>query len=193
VSPGPSKAVPIRQVTPSGFEPYRGLEQFAADQEKRDVNLIQLDVFDPISPTPSTASQYPRVPRLQKSLLDLDIDEAIPDNQSQDIGKASCEDCGTEELDVCVCNVCNFCLCSKCWDKQLPHKKGKLGLGGIPHEKTPPDVAKKVGRALAPPSDEKARMQLYEDDELTAWFGEIHSSNEYFSANYIRHQSFRRE
>jgi hypothetical protein len=46
-----------------------------------------------------------------------------------------------------------------------------LGPAGLPHEKTPPDVAEKVKNALAPPADDRVREQLYRDDEVTSWFG----------------------
>lgn len=83
-----------------------------------------------------------------------------------------CEQCDRSGRDVWFCNVCNFSLCTQCWDVYLPHKKGRLGPGGIPHEKTSAAIADKVSKALAPgPSDAFASEELHRDDEKTAWFG----------------------
>jgi hypothetical protein len=53
----------------------------------------------------------------------------------------------------------------------MPHRKNKVGPGGILHEKTQFAVAEKVRKALMPPVDEHLREQLYAADEVTAWFG----------------------
>lgn len=82
-----------------------------------------------------------------------------------------CESCGHGGRDVYFCNVCSLTLCSRCWDAQMPHRKNKVGPGGIPHEKTQAAVAEKVRNALMPPVDERVREQLYAADEVTAWFG----------------------
>jgi hypothetical protein len=145
---------------------YGNLDEFAAQWEHNDEDLIQID---PTSPMPIFTTGDSLRPK--QSILDLGIDEAIIDDQSSDSGNVCCEECDKQGPDVFVCNVCNFFICDGCWNKQLPHKKKRLGPGGIPHEKTPPDVAKKVGRALVPPTDQKIREGLYEADELTAWFG----------------------
>ena len=55
---------------------------------------------------------------------------------------------------------------------QISHKKGRLGPGQVPHEKTNVVVAHKIQRVLVPDSNEDRRAQLYEADEETAWFGE---------------------
>jgi hypothetical protein len=160
-----------RTGTPSGFEPYSGFDQFAAQQEGRFDLLIEIDPMASGSlPTTTETANRPK-PRIIRSLLDLDIDDIALDDNVLDNENFYCEQCEIEGPGLFACNVCNACLCAGCWDMQMPHRKNKLGPGGIPHEKTPPDVAKKVSKALEPPTDSKVREKLYEDDELTAWFG----------------------
>ena len=79
--------------------------------------------------------------------------------------------CGTQERIVWFCNVCNYVFCGQCWDFQFVHKK--VQPGSIPHEKTAPDIAKKIRNVLNPPIDDWIREKLYQADEVTAWFGKI--------------------
>jgi hypothetical protein len=160
---------------------YENLEEFEAQREQHNEDLIQID---PAVPMRSFRSGDPRVPRPQRSILDLDIDDANLDDQTSENGNVCCEQCENQGPDVFTCNVCNFYFCGKCWDMQMPHRKKRLGPGGIPHEKTPPDVAKKVGRALDPPTDQKVREGLYEADELTAWFGKKSVQKPLIQFNY---------
>lgn len=83
----------------------------------------------------------------------------------------TCDVCKRHSRNVSFCNVCKFCFCGACWDAQFVHTQNVLGPAGLPHEKTPPDVAEKVKNALAPPADDRVREQLYRADEVTSWFG----------------------
>jgi hypothetical protein len=160
-----------RTGTSSSHEPYGDFDQFAAQQERNGEWLIDLDPTASASFHTNTNAANRHRPVAKPSLLDLDIDDAMPDEIELEDEEICCEQCGNEDSGIFSCNVCNFCFCARCWDMQIAHKRRKLGPGGIPHEKTPPDVAKKVSRALEPSNDSKVREKLYEDDELTAWFG----------------------
>jgi len=63
--------------------------------------------------------------------------------------------------------------CEACWNKVGPHRTGKLGPGGIPHEKTDQSVADKLRATLESCPDDLEQEELFRNDEHTAWFGVI--------------------
>jgi len=76
------------------------------------------------------------------------------------------------------CNVCNLQFCDNCWNIQPTHMFRTLGVTGVPHEKTNPDVAE-IGRAtLEVNSSDDQQQELPEEDEDTAWFGMVEVSGE---------------
>jgi hypothetical protein len=157
--------------------PYRHLDQL------EEPSLIDL------SSRPSSITSTPpgfRIVRtrellLQPSLLDLQIDaeQLTPEIPAQpNVHQYRCDDCQRVSPDVRLCNVCNCLFCDNCWQAQLVHRRQVAGRGStIPHEKTAPRLAEKVSGALDPPGDDREREKLYEEDELTAWFGKIRYSN----------------
>ncbi|KAF2756983.1 hypothetical protein EJ05DRAFT_49848 [Pseudovirgaria hyperparasitica] len=95
---------------------------------------------------------------------------AIPEepvNQDENI----CEDCELQHEDLWYCNICKLILCSPCWDRQLPHRRNRRDPNGIPHERSKPEVAEMINKALLPPTDSNVREDMYREDEFTAWFG----------------------
>lgn len=69
------------------------------------------------------------------------------------------------------CGVCKLEYCDGCWAIQAPHRVKSKALASTPHEKTPLDIADKVGKVLAPTEDVQQRVELHREDENTAWFG----------------------
>lgn len=51
------------------------------------------------------------------------------------------------------------------------HRKGKLGPGGVPHEKTDHNIAEKIKAILEPTMNDAKHQKLHEEDESTTWFG----------------------
>jgi hypothetical protein len=47
----------------------------------------------------------------------------------------SCESCDLR-IDTWYCANCDSYYCESCWGRQGPHKAGKKGQDGLPHEKT---------------------------------------------------------
>lgn len=83
-----------------------------------------------------------------------------------------CEICSGSFRNIWHCNVCKCLYCDNCWNSQLLHRRtARNGQGHIPHEKTDPTVAEKVGAVMFPPEDERTREQLHRDDAKTSWFG----------------------
>jgi energy-coupling factor transporter ATP-binding protein EcfA2 len=62
-------------------------------------------------------------------------------------------------------------FCDDCWGKQGPHKLGRNGPDGLPHEKGDPTIVKRLKNILTPPTNTEEQQQLHVDDEDTTWFG----------------------
>ncbi|OJD31446.1 lysophospholipase-like protein [Diplodia corticola] len=174
VSKRPARSPSLSVRTPC--DPYRDLHRL-------DDRLIDLD-----GTGSSAACTHPdRTPRElqpQPSLLDLIDGPSSTIYQpfaTEQLGLSlqppdqryteECQDCGSTSEAVSFCNVCDLVYCAECWDRQLPHRRRKLGPGGIPHEKTSASVAQKVQQVLEPPTDEYTRERLHFQDAETAWFG----------------------
>lgn len=80
-----------------------------------------------------------------------------------------CED--TLPKSLWFCGVCKLAYCDSCWEMQATHRVKLKALVPTPHEKTPLDIAEKVGKVLAPTEDVQRREALHREDENTAWFG----------------------
>ncbi|KAK1756460.1 acyl transferase/acyl hydrolase/lysophospholipase [Echria macrotheca] len=86
--------------------------------------------------------------------------------------QAECSCCeNTSQTGLWFCGVCKLAFCDDCWDVQATHKAKSKALVPTPHEKTPLDIAEKVGKVLAPTEDVQQREELHRKDEDTAWFG----------------------
>lgn len=93
---------------------------------------------------------------------------------STEVGNSICDDCEEEREGLANCNVCQQTYCSRCWDRQATHKRRALGPGGVPHEKTDPDLAEKIHKILDPEVlDHKEQQLKHVEDYYTKWFGVI--------------------
>ncbi|TVY16534.1 Phospholipase A I [Lachnellula arida] len=88
-------------------------------------------------------------------------------------GSNYCIQCEDHNLTLYYCNLCDVTYCGKCWDKIGPHRKGKRGPGGIPHEKTDQTVADKLRAAFEASPDDQEQEAMFQADENTAWFGVV--------------------
>ncbi|KAF2803679.1 uncharacterized protein BDZ99DRAFT_546125 [Mytilinidion resinicola] len=77
-----------------------------------------------------------------------------------------CLSCQNGEVELFFCNVCELTLCGTCWDQQLVHR-----INASAHEKTRPDLERRIQRVFAHPSNESDYERMHEDDEGSAWFG----------------------
>ena len=137
--------------------------------------------------------------RAQNTLLDIDDLEAdlVPDSKSlgrlaQDLpdirdipvepqtrtqswasytSPDSCDLCLEKHLDLHYCNVCDSTFCDKCWKTQLPHRRGALAFGSIPHEKTDVVAARRIKVALEDRNDDERQADEHARDHSTMWFG----------------------
>jgi hypothetical protein len=85
--------------------------------------------------------------------------------------------CGTPALSLSFCASCDSFYCSTCWLLQGQHRPGKVGLDGLPHEKTDVEVVKNLKAILEPPSNPEALRKLHRQDEASTWFGVVRSES----------------
>jgi hypothetical protein len=85
------------------------------------------------------------------------------------------------------CNVCNLQFCDKCWDFQPTHIFGTLGVTGVPHEKTDPDVAEIVRATLEVNTSDDQQQELHVEDQDTTWFGIVEENGEPTFRDYGRY------
>lgn len=76
------------------------------------------------------------------------------------------------------CNVCNLQFCDKCWEYQPTHMFKTLGVTGVPHEKTDPDVAEIVRATLEVNTSDEQQQELHIEDQDTTWFGIVEENGE---------------
>ncbi|KAH6629409.1 hypothetical protein C7974DRAFT_185977 [Boeremia exigua] len=60
-----------------------------------------------------------------------------------------CESCEGQKSPVWNCSYCDTNYCDDCWDKQGPHRAGKTGPDGLPHEKANPTIVKRLHTYLS--------------------------------------------
>lgn len=88
-----------------------------------------------------------------------------------------CEACELPNPVIWNCSYCDMDFCETCWVRQGPHKPGRTGPDGLPHEKADPDIVKRLRSILSPPSDHIEQQSLHVEDEDTTWFGVARDSS----------------
>jgi energy-coupling factor transporter ATP-binding protein EcfA2 len=83
---------------------------------------------------------------------------------------ATCDQCQRKQDWVSFCPVCNFNYCQAHWDSQPLHRE-MLTVNGVPHEKTNPDLAKRITSVIEPSINDAEQNQLHVADDDTTWFG----------------------
>lgn len=68
-------------------------------------------------------------------------------------------------------------FCDPCWAKQAPHKPGRTGPDGLPHEKADLRIVKRLKDILTPSADTQEQQSLHLEDKDTTWFGIARDSN----------------
>lgn len=82
-----------------------------------------------------------------------------------------CENCELDKPPIWNCSYCDMNFCDQCWGKQGPHKPGRTGPDGLPHEKANPAIVKRLKDILTPPKEHSEQQLLHVEDEDTTWFG----------------------
>jgi hypothetical protein len=70
-----------------------------------------------------------------------------------------------------LCLNCDSTYCDVCWERQGPHRPGKVGFDRLPHEKTNKQIYDRLKVIFEPPEDAEELSQLHIEDEDTTWFG----------------------
>lgn len=94
----------------------------------------------------------------------------------EDTQPRACESCELEKSPVWDCSYCDMNFCDDCWGKQGPHKAGRTGPDGLPHEKANPAIVKRLQDILTPPQEHSEQQLLHIEDEDTTWFGMVRNS-----------------
>ena len=114
-----------------------------------------------------------------------------------DVALADCEGHGCQSAPHVARSLCVSCgstYCDVCWDRQGPHRPGKVGLDGLPHEKTDQQIYDRLKAILEPPEyiDELSRLHI--EDEDTTWFAvEKDSSGQPMFHDYGRYAALMAE
>lgn len=98
------------------------------------------------------------------------------DASAEPVQPKLCECCGDQKSPVWHCSYCDSDFCDECWSKQGPHKAGKTGPDGLPHEKANPTIVKRLQDILTPPKEHVEQQMLHAEDEDTTWFGMVRNS-----------------
>ncbi len=69
-----------------------------------------------------------------------------------------------------LCLSCGSTYCHACWDRQGPHRPGKVGIDGLPHEKTDKQIYDRLKVIFEPPEGKEELSRLHIEDEDTTWF-----------------------
>ena len=99
-------------------------------------------------------------------------------SNSNQVEKYQCGQCDEHKTESYYCNLCDMTYCGGCWNRVGPHKSGKLGPGGIPHEKTDQAIADKLRATLEACPNDVEQQELFRNDENTAWFGVVKDESE---------------
>ncbi|CAO2647539.1 Nn.00g084610.m01.CDS01 [Neocucurbitaria sp. VM-36] len=116
----------------------------------------------------SSSSRDPTKPS-SKSFLSVppDVSDADPDTAST----KTCDNCDRQTSPIWNCSYCGMDFCDPCWGQQGPHKPGRKGPDGLPHEKADPTIVRRLKDILTPPTDHSEQRTLHIEDEDTTWFG----------------------
>lgn len=99
--------------------------------------------------------------QVSKEPLYTEDDDVVPEERV-------CGDCEVHKEGLNLCSVCNLVFCEDCWKRCLPHRRSVPG--GIPHEKTDVDLARKIQACIAPEWEESTLAILHAKDARTIWF-----------------------
>jgi hypothetical protein len=78
---------------------------------------------------------------------------------------------GTPETKPHFCASCDSFYCEFCWERLGPHRPGKLGLDGLPHERTDIEIVNNLKAILEPSNSLDTIRKLHQQDAATKWFG----------------------
>jgi hypothetical protein len=139
-----------------------------------------------ICPVDSTESpQLPVVPDAPRDPSSDSNTYAEGESGPNDRGAASTTTLSTNQAGAQVCDggclrvtrvyqcvQCDGAFCNECWDKQFPHRPGKVGADGLPHEKTDMEVVERLRETLdTQDRTPEEQQKLHKEDEDTTWFG----------------------
>jgi hypothetical protein len=138
-----------------------------------DLRLAQTNLSQSKSPNdPQPPPVPPKLP-IRGSVVPLAEDASsstLPTNTQ--LGVQLCDGECQRITRVYLCVQCDGAFCNECWARQFPHKPGKIGADGLPHEKTDLEVVERLRDTLdRPDRTPEEQQKLHKNDEDTTWFG----------------------
>ncbi|KAF4967420.1 hypothetical protein FSARC_5033 [Fusarium sarcochroum] len=77
------------------------------------------------------------------------------------------------------CVYCDDSFCDECWLKERPHRPGKVGIDGRPHEKVDEEVVRRLKKIFNEPTVEE-QYGRHRNDIDTTWFGAYKEKGQLF-------------
>ena len=65
------------------------------------------------------------------------------------------------------CSACGYNFCDRCWDTQIAHQP--RSEADAPHEKSDPEITKRLQSILTPATNVHTQNQLHLEDSETTW------------------------
>jgi hypothetical protein len=164
---------PMKHLPPVRPEPHQRSppDVYKPSRTPRSESPVRLEPSDSISHISSTPESRPRrEDSTQSGIVRIRDDSRARSVVPVGLSGEICEICLTCGHQRHYCNVCTVVFCDSCWETQFLHRMKRFNPG-LPHEKTDPYVAKKIGGVLNPQLKEEQREQLHHDDIDTTWFG----------------------
>jgi hypothetical protein len=84
---------------------------------------------------------------------------------------AWCQRCKANQQFVSFCPACAYQYCQQHWEEQPLHDEGQRSMHGVPHEKTDPNLVRRILSIIDPPHDDDKQARLHSEDEQAKWFG----------------------
>ena len=75
--------------------------------------------------------------------------------------------CAGQGRPTFFCTHCDSNFCDRCWGEALPHRPGKRGPDGLPHEQMDLRIVERLRGILEPSSDPVEQRTLHKIDEDT--------------------------
>jgi hypothetical protein len=77
-----------------------------------------------------------------------------------------------DDPEISYCYGCKMTYCSRCWKKQIPHRRAKQG-----HDKVDAAIARMIQATLDVDISESEQAHLHLLDESASWFGAVKVSD----------------
>jgi energy-coupling factor transporter ATP-binding protein EcfA2 len=137
-----------------------------------DIPVARVPSPAPIPIKPSSSKQTPVAKESPSTIISgLLSGSPMTSDKGESLGMQPCEICELSGEQTWNCSYCDMIFCDGCWAKQGPHRPGRTGPDGLPHEKADLRIVSRYKEILTPATDTDGQRRLHLEDEDTTWFG----------------------